>query len=312
MDEITFTLAGRTLVVPGDHTLPRIRAALPQYGLNLGRIARAIGQSADDAAVIDVGGNVGDSVAIIREQSPARILTIEGHAPYLAYLRRNVAGVTGVEVEAAFVAGVGTAQFRAVDAAAGTARLRAATDGAAGSPQRPLDDILGDHPAFARAKLFKLDTDGMDASIVLASLGYVRRARPVIFLEYDPALATAPQVPASDLWGPLRAAGYRYVLAWENTGFYVGCFDMTDPLTADEVDAAASGWATQRYLDLCLIHADDADIAGRARRAEIAYARATPRYNVPAAPAGGLRGWARLGRVGRSLLRRLVPPEHQP
>lgn len=282
MDAVMFRFSGREFAIPRGHALSRIMAGHPQYGTNLGRVARAVQAAVVDLSIIDVGGNVGDSVAVIREVCDAPILTVEGHEPYLDYLRRNVAGIPGVELHESFVAGIETGWLSDVSATSGTARL--VTGEAAGAVrQMALADVLAAHPAFADAKLFKLDTDGMDVSIVLASLGYIRRVHPVIFLEYDPALAAPPQVPAKALWKPLREAGYRYALVWENTGFYIGCLDASDPLTADETNAAASGWSTQRYFDLCLIHADDAAIADRVRKSEVEYARTAPKYGPDAA-----------------------------
>lgn len=307
-DDVAYELAGCPLALPADHNLPRIRSSLPQYGLNLGRVAKAMMEVAGELRLIDVGGNVGDSVAIVRGHAPgARILTIEGYAPYIEYLRRNVKGMAGVVIEPSFVAGVSTGGLARVDAVGGTARL-VAEDACGESSQRALDSILAERPEFASAKLFKLDTDGMDVSIILANLGYIHAIRPVIFLEYDPALSVPPRIPAAELWRPLRAAGYRYALLWENTGFYIGCLDVRDPLVGDEVDAAASGWGTQRYFDICLVHSDDSAVADQVRRGEIAYARTAARYGPGAAdlPLHARYGPRQLGRaMVRSALRRV-------
>src|SRR5450755_4665515 len=54
----------RELAMPLSHDLPIHRASHPDYSRNLGRVAAALHEVRPGASVVDIGANVGDSVAI--------------------------------------------------------------------------------------------------------------------------------------------------------------------------------------------------------------------------------------------------------
>src|SRR6266545_3066092 len=60
---ITYEIGAGRLSIPLSHDLPLHRAAYPQYSSNLARIAASVAAFSDDFVVIDVGANVGDSLA---------------------------------------------------------------------------------------------------------------------------------------------------------------------------------------------------------------------------------------------------------
>jgi hypothetical protein len=49
-----------------------------------------------------------------------------------------------------------------------------------------LEKIVEAFPNFYRSKLIKIDTDGMDCSIIESSTGYLIENHLIIFFEYDP------------------------------------------------------------------------------------------------------------------------------
>src|SRR6516225_4669060 len=82
-------IAGFRLRMPATHPLPHYFSIFPHFNRNLGRIGKAVHRKYPSMSAIDIGANVGDSVAIMRSQSHFPILCIEGSPGYFELLRRN-------------------------------------------------------------------------------------------------------------------------------------------------------------------------------------------------------------------------------
>ncbi len=268
---------GSELVMPLSHDLPIHRARHPEYSRNLGTVAAALHETRPGAPIVDVGANVGDSVAIIRAQVPnASILCIEGDVQFLPYLHHNVRGLTGVEVAPVYVrhSVESDAGTMTVVRVGGTASLvEQAGEGSVDAvTTRSLAAILADHPDFEHPGLLKLDTDGHDADILLLAESMLAEARPVVFFEFDPSMA-------SDVGGadPHRALamlarrGYRRALMFTNTGDLAGVLEVDAwesgvPIMSAEI---GPGWPVA-YFDVCVFspaHLDVADEVVRRERA---------------------------------------------
>src|SRR5690349_19398723 len=84
---IQYALDGTPLLLPMSHPLPLYRREYPQYSSNVGRIAAAIARNTPDFTFIDIGANVGDTLAIVRANAEFPVLCIEGAEQYLPVLR---------------------------------------------------------------------------------------------------------------------------------------------------------------------------------------------------------------------------------
>ena len=63
---VTSDIAGYSLTIPFSHRLPFILKKQPYYSSNLARISKYVKTKYSDLTMIDVGANIGDSVAIIK------------------------------------------------------------------------------------------------------------------------------------------------------------------------------------------------------------------------------------------------------
>jgi FkbM family methyltransferase len=219
------------LELPLSHQLPFYRHDHPEYDRPLARVARDLG-----GAVVDVGANVGDTAAAIREASDVPILCIEGDDRFFALLSRNATRLGDVELEHAFVDAPARATVRR---GAGTARLEPGTGEVR---TKALSEVIDDHPRFSRPALLKLDTDGMDLVILRANVDFLARARPVVFFEYDPHLGAEPTI-----FQLLRDAGYRRAEWFENTGTIARTVELPAHLHERYV-----GHGGARYADVCV------------------------------------------------------------
>jgi FkbM family methyltransferase len=228
---VRYQIGQAELELPLSHELPFYRHDHPLYDSAIGRIAAELG-----GPVVDVGANVGDTAAAVRERSDAPVLCVEGDERFFELLERNAPQLAPVELERAFV-GVGQG---VVERGRGTARV---VRGAGELPSKSLGQVLDAHPRFASPALVKLDTDGYDVPIVLAELDLLARVQPVLFFEYDPHLGAEPVV-----FERLRAIGYERMHVYENTGEHVETVELPGAIHERYV-----GHGGARYADVCFL-----------------------------------------------------------
>ncbi len=200
------SVAGRELLFPLSHDLPLILAAYPYYGQNLINLVAAAARDKGPRGFIDIGANVGDTAVMVRSRVEVPILAIEGDDVYAPLLAANLAGVPNIEIETSYVASAVTVAPVRVSRSTGTAAL-IPSGGAPSFFPRPLPDIIAAHPRFATSTVVKIDTDGADASIIVANREWFAQVQPIVFFEYDSA--SACRVGDEEPWRALSALALR-------------------------------------------------------------------------------------------------------
>jgi FkbM family methyltransferase len=272
---IISAVGGREMLLPLSHDLPVFQARHREYSLNLGRVAAALDGTQGGAPIVDIGANVGDSAAIIRQQVPAApILCIEGDEHFLPFLRRNVRDLPGVEVASVYVrhAPQGREVELAVVRSRGTAQLvdQTGSSGSGSVATESLESILADHPRFLRPRLIKLDTDGHDADILLEAAAVLAASQPLVFFEFDPPMAA--RAGGTDPYAALELLvrlGYCRALFFTNTGDLAGVLDAAE--WSSEVPALTAEAGPGRpvaYFDVCAFGPDDGRLADHIERRE--------------------------------------------
>ena len=92
-----------TLLLPLSHNLPLYLKDYPNYSYNIGRISMLVKEKYPTLALIDIGANIGDSVAIIRTEVNFPILCIEGNQYFFKILEKNAIFFPDVYLENTYV-----------------------------------------------------------------------------------------------------------------------------------------------------------------------------------------------------------------
>ena len=265
---VRYRLDGTELLLPLSHELPLFRSSHPQYSSNIGRIALSVARKYPSATIIDIGANVGDTAAIIRASSRAPILCIEGDAYFFNLLQINIArsGMRDVEPCFAFV-GAEQCEIRGgLRHESGTASY--SSNASQSTAQIPLSEILVTFPNFKQSKLLKIDTDGFDCQILAAELDWISRARPVVFIEYDPFLTQVQEYDSSRIFSEVASVGYKLAVFWENTGQYLLTAELADRALIEDIHLRYSQGAGRSYVDIAFIHEDDLELGWNIRETE--------------------------------------------
>lgn len=267
---VSYEVAGRRLALPLSHELPFVRKMHPAYASNAGRIAKAVVRKYPELRAVDIGANVGDTVAIWREQAAFPILCIEGAGNFFTLLAKNTVPLDDVTITKVFLASHTGTILASVALGHGTGRLEPSPDAPHEVETIRLSDLLDLHRAFKAPKLLKVDTDGMDAEILMAETELLARARPVVLFEYDPRLAKSIGSDARRIFPTLAQVGYRMALVYDNTGEYLVSASLADDQLLDDLHVFSRHG---RYLDVCAFHEEDVDIFEVLREDELRMGR---------------------------------------
>jgi len=140
-----------------DHVLPIKLAKFPNYSANVPRIAALLVEKYPGMALVDVGANIGDTVALVRSKVTCPIVCIEGDEEFFSLLKGNTSQFKDVTLFSNFVSDGDARMAGEVVRHDGTAHL-VANDGKS-VDVTTLDSLKEQHAAaFENVRLLKIDT----------------------------------------------------------------------------------------------------------------------------------------------------------
>ncbi len=262
---VRFRFEQLTLILPLSHELPIYRRSLPGYGLNLGRVVGFVQQKYPKFTMIDIGANVGDSVAIVRAHAHVPILCVEGEDRFFRLLDANSRNLSDIELEHVFLGADGD-QASAVHVERGTARIELGPS-TSRVTMCTLGQAISRHPRFHAAKFLKLDAEGFDCRIICSESEFLTLNKPVLFFEYHPPLCAAAGYDPFPVFAQLAGIGYALLLIYENTGRYMLSARLNQSNLLEDIHhyfAKMGG-----FCDVVAFHSEDLDIADAIRNAEL-------------------------------------------
>jgi FkbM family methyltransferase len=266
---IRYRLGGHEILLPLAHDLPLIRSAFPQYSTNIARLCSYVSEKYPDLRLIDIGANIGDTVAIIRELSQCPILCVEGDQYYFNILLENIrrAEFLSVKTVRAFVATyTGEIKGKFISAA-GTAHFVEGKNNSVEATK--LNHLLNDFPDFQFSKILKIDTDGFDCSILRSELDWLGERRPIIFFEYDPFFFRNQSYDGSRIFRDLSEIGYTFAIFYDNFGDYLTSVDLQqDTQILADLQNYYIGRNGHLYADVAVFHGEDRELAAQIRTRE--------------------------------------------
>jgi FkbM family methyltransferase len=255
---VAYRLNGRSLALPLSHDLPNNRRVAPIYGDNLRRLCEFLRERRGRLTMIDVGANVGDSWALSSPVEGDRYLLVEASERWSRLLERNATGAPGVTRVRAMVSDRCERVSATVVVEQGNGRIEIGGRDAREIETVTVDVLVERHPEFAHADLLKVDVEGWDARVLRGAATLLRGRHPVLFFEHDPA-GTAGE-DGDRVFHELADLGYRRFLFYDHRGFLAAVVEAGEWERVADLDA----YATQLehyYYDVCVFHADQAELA---------------------------------------------------
>jgi FkbM family methyltransferase len=257
-------VAGATLLMDRSHSLPFNAKHYPEYNLNIGRLARAVQYAHKDAVMIDVGANIGDTVAYVRQLATIPIICIEGDRDFYSLLKKNISQFEKVSAYNFLLTDSSTDQKFVLAKKEGTASLQEINSHPANAaPVVTLSAFVSDHALpIDNIRLIKIDTDGWDVKILRGASEILERSHPALFFEYDTEFMKGANESGLDAFRLLREKGYRIVLFYDNLGRFMLSSSLEDELLLRQLNRYIDWYrGAFKFFDVCVFHQTDQQLA---------------------------------------------------
>ena len=201
---------------PFNHLLDMYKERLRLYDYFLPALCKVMAGLGDRGVIVDVGANIGDTVALIRQEGVVnRVIAIEASSEFFDLLERNVKAAPrkfgDVQLIKAFV-GKENAQLvlKYSNGTAGTREVSGGSEGR-GVPVMTLSQ-LGE----SEIALLKIDTDGYDGAILEGNAEFINSLAPIVwaeaYVDSDDSL-----ISWKNALGVLGAR-YKHIFLFDNVG----------------------------------------------------------------------------------------------
>jgi FkbM family methyltransferase len=226
--DCTMEVHGRRLQMPLSHELPRNLLKYPLYDQLLGRVSDYYHERQDRLTYIDVGANVGDTLAAVLRSPADQCLVIEPNPHFVRYLRANWGQMVQVQiVEEVCSSTEGVEKFQ-IHQKFGTAEITPADQGLT-LRRRTLDQIVQDFPFANHVNFLKVDTDGHDLEVLAGAGNLIRACQPAVLFECLPGDDVHFVTTCLNCLSSFREAGYQEYLVYSNVGDLMGRFRLDEP-----------------------------------------------------------------------------------
>lgn len=256
----TVRVGDYVLLATKDHQIEEILTRHKYYSQNLPRIARYIQEKYVNFEIIDIGANIGDTIALLRSFGiNQQIYAIEGADNYFQILNKNLKSFQNVEPIKALLGEKTCLEKLSVEAVNGTAKLTATHETEVAVIK--LDDLLRRYKT-SNLKLLKIDTDGFDLKIMRGGFQTISTNKPIIFFEYDALYLDAQGEDGKQIFSQLAELGYHRILYYDNYGKFLISLTVSDwNLISQLYSYMKKGEGAFYYYDICIFHKEDDALA---------------------------------------------------
>ena len=225
--------------MPLSHALPIYLKEFPFYDRLPGRLAQFVRAKLGAIKCIDVGANVGDTIAALKEPFTLEkavnadiFLAVEPNPRFRKCLNSNWEGDRSVVILTYICSSSEGNTSARISEANGTANInltgKEAGGQADGFTKRTIDSIVKEYSGHGDFNLLKIDTDGHDFEVLAGAKEFITNSLPFVYFEVD--TFSNPHF-VSDCLGTLeflRTAGYGKLFIYDNFGSLMGLFEVSD------------------------------------------------------------------------------------
>ena len=199
----------------------------PLFNKLPGRIGAYIHRRQGHLTCVDVGANIGDTIAAFFQSENDTFLAIEPNSKFYNILIENWGGNNNIiALPVICSSDNGEASF-SIDERKGTASIIREGGGSKRS-FKSLDKVVNDYPFASRVNVIKVDTDGHDFQVVEGAQGLLSRQLPCVLFECDAFENTNYTEDCLKILSLFKRAGYNEFLVYNNAGYLMGRYSLSD------------------------------------------------------------------------------------
>ncbi|MCW3087901.1 MAG: methyltransferase, FkbM family [Sediminibacterium sp.] len=235
----------------------------PQVNSQLGRLALAIAKKYPGLTAIDIGANVGDTIAVIKTVIDIPVIGIEGDPISYSFMERNTRQFAGISLIKEFLGEKKETVQVAMEKGGWNTTLVPSKDSGHMLTLQTLDEVLANNGLMERElKLLKIDTEGFDTIILRGATGLMQQHKPVLYFEFNRSNMDAISEDGLATLLSLENFGYHTLTFFDNKGRYFLSTRLDQRELINQLHYYANESNSEiAYYDVCLFHDDDLAIA---------------------------------------------------
>jgi FkbM family methyltransferase len=259
---------GRFVVQTDNSELIRTYRDYPETNMVIDRLVTLISKRGA-MAMIDIGANCGDSLAIAKAASPdTEVLCIEGDESLLLKLARNAQQFKGVEIKGGYL-GETSRRISVSIQKRGYNNTLVSTDGGEVISIEQLDTMILSWVGLPRLRFIKCDTEGYDIGVLFGARETLRTYQPVLLFEYNREAMHTVGEQGSRIFSYLADLEYHEVLFYDNLGRFLLATDLLHKNLLQDLHDYTDGRAGEiYYYDIVAFAKKDAELVADFLREE--------------------------------------------
>ncbi len=235
----------------------------PDLNAQLGRLATSIHKKYPGMTVIDVGANVGDTIAVLKSAVDVPVIGIEGDETSFNYLQKNTAKFSDVKLIKTFL---GEKSENTKVSMEKTGWNNTIIPDAAGTEEisfKSLDDVIaGLGFDIAEVKLLKVDVEGFDTIVLRGATAIIEKHKPVLFFEYNRENMKAIKEEGLSTVLSFSRYGYNKIAFFDHKGTLVIATEIKNVAEITYLHEYVSSTKNlMGYYDICIFHDADNSVA---------------------------------------------------
>ena len=242
---------GRKMMMPAEHPIVATVTEAPLYNIPLALAVAVLAKAQTPLAIIDVGANIGETVAAIEQTTPDRCIyfCIEPEPELAQFCRLNFNANARVVVEEAFVGECKDANVTLVDDGRANPSTTFSISPSA-KALSPLDRLAASFIEQHGVDLIKTDTEGYDFTILRSAESILQKYKPAVYFEWYPELIVKLNERPECIFEYLQQYGYRHWVLFTRRG-ELHC-EISDPTKRfiEVLAKAAINCADISYFDV--------------------------------------------------------------
>ncbi|MEQ1799071.1 MAG: FkbM family methyltransferase, partial [Lacibacter sp.] len=221
------TVGNYPIQMPGNNTQLINYQLYPDLNIQLGRLAISIHKKYPGMTVIDVGANVGDTIAVLKSAIDLPVIAVEGDEVCFEFLQRNIQQFQNVSLVKSYLGEKSQSIKVNLEHAGWNTTIIPEETGKRQIVFKTLDEII--HAGgfnYRQLKLLKVDVEGFDTIVLRGASEIIRAHRPVLFFEYNRKSMKAINEEGLSTILSFEKEGYDKIVFFDHKGNLVLATDM--------------------------------------------------------------------------------------
>ncbi|MBM3415181.1 MAG: FkbM family methyltransferase [Bacteroidetes bacterium] len=251
------------ILMPGNNPQLVNYTIYPDLNIQLGRLAIAIHKKYPGMTVIDVGANVGDTIAVLKSVADVPVIAIEGDEISYSFLEKNTKQFSGVSLIKTFLSDKPQETTVNFDKDGWNATIIPDEQGSTRVSFRTLDEVVSfSENDKVDIKLLKVDVEGFDTIVLRGAFDTIKKNKPVLFFEYNRTNMKAINEDGLPTVMSFAGYGYNKIVFFDHKGTLVLATEMKNEEVITSLhDYISSSKNLMGYYDIAIFHEQDNDVA---------------------------------------------------